>query len=94
MPVAYARFLTVTCSFENSYMTVDESSRQTLSPCVCIRWPVGPGQLPHDRLGETQPLHPLHDCCARQGLVRPQEQDLCGAAQSHEDRGKLVHSLY
>lgn len=76
---------------------MDKSFIQPLSSCVCIRWTVGPGQLPPVRLGETQPLHPLHDCSARQGLVRPQEQDLCGAAQSHEDRGKLVqlvHSLY
>lgn len=87
--VLHVWFLTI----GNSYIPVDKSCTQTPSPCVSIRWPVGPGQLPHDRLGQTQQLHPLHDRCARQGLVRPQEQDLCGAAQSHEDWGKLVLCL-
>lgn len=54
-----------------------------------VRWTMGFDQLPSDRLGENKPLHSLHDCCTQQGVVRLQEQDLCGAAQSHEDRGMI-----
>lgn len=50
---------------------------------------MGPDQLPSVRLGETTTLHPLHDRGTRQGVVRLQEQDPCGAAQSHEDRGMI-----
>uniref|UniRef100_A0A671LPR3 RH1 domain-containing protein n=1 Tax=Sinocyclocheilus anshuiensis TaxID=1608454 RepID=A0A671LPR3_9TELE len=42
---------------------------------LCYRWPVGSDQLPPVRSGPSAPLHPLHDC------------NLCGATQSHEDRG-------
>lgn len=49
---------------------------------------MGFNQLPPTGSGSTPPLNPLHDCGARQGVVRIQEQDLRHPAQGHENRGR------